>query len=141
METDDAVRRMFDLSDLPKELLDKKQRMEKMRELGAAVIRSREDWSGIDPNELWRLLGGSPLYDVAEKQHMVEGLPGLSPEQLDELHGRLKDGWLRVQNYCYWDLNAPTLLYATIQNGEMADALDWESALAATGKGGLLTWQ
>ena len=137
METDDAVRRMFDLSDLPKELLDKKQRMEKMRELGEAVVRARTDWAGIDPSEFWRLLGGSPYYDMAEKQRVVEGLKSITTGELVELKERLADTEFRVRRYFSWDHDLATVLYQTLQNGEMRDPFDWESAVAATGNGKL----
>ena len=65
---DDKMRATIDFSDLPPLLVDKMQRMAKMRSLADAVPRARAYWGEIDPRELWRLLLKDHLrrYDEAE---------------------------------------------------------------------------
>jgi tetratricopeptide (TPR) repeat protein len=132
--TDDKVREHIDLSDLPPALNDKKQRMEAMRNLAGGVPQARQDWGDIDPKEFWRLLGGSPFYDLAEKRRVVERLGELSPEQLRELHDQLSSDEASILAVQGVSLNPVVkLLYHALAAGEIADPYDWSSAAAIGG--------
>ncbi len=77
---DDGVRRLIDFSDLPPELKERKERIEKLRDLRARTCRLDVEWGSVRPAEFWRVLGGSPRLSVAEKERIVERLPELSSQ-------------------------------------------------------------
>ena len=128
----DKIRSTFDFSDLPPLLLDKTQRMTKMRSRAEAVLGARADWGEIDPKEFWRLLGGSPYYDVAEKERVVSSLGELNAEGLRELQAELAQSEERIQRGWPGEIVVVTQLYEALAAGEMADPFDWTAA-AATG--------
>jgi tetratricopeptide (TPR) repeat protein len=127
---DDGVRRLIDFSDLPPELLAKKDRMEQLQRLRETTCNLKIDWGGIEPREFWRLLGGSPHYSLMEKARMVEQLPSLSLAGLRDLHEKLKSSEQRLrQSYQHHAANV-IRLYEALASGEMADVYDYENAIA-----------
>ncbi len=129
---DDKIRATIDFSDLPPFSLDKTQRMEKMRSLAEAVPRARADWGEIDPEEFWRLLGGSLYYDAAEKDRVVSSLGELSAERVRDLYSDLAQSERRIQGL--WRRKSlVSQLYETLAAGEMADPFDWTAASVVGG--------
>jgi len=127
---DDGVRRLIDFSDLPPELLAKKDRMERLQRLRATTCNLKIDWGGIGPQELWRLLGGSPHFSLMEKERMVEQLPLLSLAGLRELYENLKLAEQRLLRLYQSESADVARLYDALAGGEMADVYDYESAIA-----------
>ena len=85
---DGGLNDLFDFSDFPPELGDKKDRMLEMRELRNAVLRLDIDWGEIEPKEFWRLLGGSDM-PLSAKALIVEVLPRAPSEFRSALFGKL----------------------------------------------------
>ena len=82
-----SVRDQFDFGDLPLELLDRKERMVRLRDLRTRVLAMHLDF---DAEELWGLLGGSPHLTLEEKTKVVLDLPTLEPPAIDRLVEDLK---------------------------------------------------
>ena len=87
---DGRLHQLSDFSDLPPELQDKKERMLVLKGLREQVLGSTRVWQGIDPTEFWRLLGGSPILALNEKQRIVAGLGNLPPEDLAKVWADLQ---------------------------------------------------
>ena len=125
---DTSIRELIDFSDLPPELLDRKGRMERMRELRTRVLAmSFED---LKADEFWRVLGGSPHLSPEEKVRIVQELPSLKPAALRELFGKLKmDEDRMIAAYPNRRIEI-TRIYEALANGELKDPYDTEGALS-----------
>lgn len=77
-QTRTELAKIVDLSDLH-------EATHTMTELREQVLHCKRDWYGIDPAEFWEGLGGSLLMSIVEKQRMVEILPELQQQQLEQL--------------------------------------------------------
>ena len=95
---DVSVRDLIDFSDLPPELQDRRQRMQQLRELQSRVLEMHLD--GVDPRELWRVLGGSPHLSLEQKARVVNELPTLGVAGVRELYGKLKRAEHRLLQLC-----------------------------------------
>ena len=133
---DETVRRLIDFSDLPPELQDKRLRMERMRELHEQVRTVALDWAGIDREEFWRLLGGSPRYSLEEKAWTMFRLPGLTPTELRTLFESLQRQHQRILDVYQPEAAVVEKLYDALAGGDMADVYDVEAATAIAGNEG-----
>jgi Flp pilus assembly protein TadD len=127
---DKQLRNLVDLSDLPPELSVKKERMELLRALREQVLGLDLRQAGIDANELWNLLGGSPHYTLSEKQRIAGELASLTKtdaQQLMSVLRRSKHGLLSA-----YRSHAAVVekLYEALAGGEMDDVYDWHAARA-----------
>jgi len=120
----------IDFTDLPPELQDKKDRMQKLRELKEKLCGLRIDWGDIDAADFWRLLGGSPHLTLAEKTRVVEELSALPQNGLRDLHMKLKRAEQKLLRAYRKQTTAVARLYEALAAGDMADVYDWEGALA-----------
>ena len=127
---DEAVRRLIDFSDLPPELQDKRLRIERMRELHEQVRTVALDWGGVDREEFWRLLGGSPRYSLEEKTRIVQRLAEITPTELQTLCDGLQRQHERILQVYRREAAAVEKLYDALAGGDMADVYDVEAATA-----------
>ena len=127
---DDKVRQLIDFSDLPPELQDKRSRMERMRELHEQVRTLALDWGGIDSEEFWRLLGGSPRLTLEEKTRIVHRLPEVTPTELQTLFEGLQRQHARILKVYRREAALVEKLYDAMAGGDMADVYDVEAAIA-----------
>ena len=127
---DDVLRKQFDFSDLPPELQAKKDRMELLRKLHDDVLAVNITACGMDPNELWGLLGGSPHYTLNEKQRIVAGLVALPSDKLNNLVKALKRAKQELLAAYRSDSVAVEKLYELLSQGDMIDVYDWKVARA-----------
>jgi tetratricopeptide (TPR) repeat protein len=134
---DDGVRRLIDFSDLPAEALDKKERMQQLRDLRETTRTLGIDWSGIEPAEFWQVLGGSPYFSLQEKARMLEQLTSLSAASLGELYEKLKLVRQRLREYYRREVEDVNRLYQALAGGDMADVYDYENAIAVAKRYGL----
>ncbi len=126
---DDGVDRLIDFSDSPPELLDKKARMEQLRELREQVLRLDINWGGIDPREFWRLLGGAPFLSLTEKTRVVNLLSNASLVASDT-YETLRRIERLILTLAIATPQAVAQLLQAIASGEMADIYDYENAIA-----------
>ena len=130
MAVPDRIRDLIDFRDLPPALLDKKARMERMASLAKAVRSARADWGGIDPGEFWKLLGGSPRYEFAEKVKIVQSLGAISLEALQEIYSDLEYSRKRIARHYMREQESVDRLYAALASGELEGPFDWKTAVA-----------
>ena len=131
---DTSVRGQFDFSDLPPEVQDRKQRMERLRDLRDRVLAMHLE--GIEIEELWRVLAGSPHLNLEEKARIVDELPTLSPSRLSDLFIRLKRSENLLRQSYPTHAKDLTRLYEAIGTGEIADAYDVDGTLAVASRTG-----
>ena len=131
---DVSVKGLIDFSDLPPELKDRKERIVRLRKLRARVRGMR--FEGVEPAELWRILGGSPHLSLAEKTRVVEGLPALGTAEVRELYGKLKWAEDRLLQVYRRESASLARLYEALANGKMADVYDLEGALSVAKRWG-----
>jgi len=127
---DGKLHRLVDLSDLPPDLKDKKDRMVLLAELKKKVLGLQRDWQGIDPQEFWRLLGGSPFLALNEKQRIVDELGYLTYEKLKQLYKNFKKKKKKILHIYNRERDSINKLYEILSRGDMADSYDWEDARA-----------
>ncbi len=127
---DEAVRQIIDFSDLPPELQDKRLRMERMCVLHEQVRTLSLKWGGIDRQEFWWLLGGSPRYNLEEKSWTVQLLPTLTPVDLKTLFDALQREHDRIVQAYPHDTAVVDKIYGALAGGDMADVYDVEAAIA-----------
>jgi DNA-binding transcriptional regulator GbsR (MarR family) len=127
----DVVRKSFDFSGLQDSFLNKKQRMEKFRELEQSFPSLRKDWGGIDPKDLWRRLAGCPFLNGKNKLSIVEEIKVTEISQLSRFSEAL-------QTFAVWTAQRTTMhaeaLHVALASGEIDDAFDWEAAVAVGGR-------
>jgi len=134
---DAGVRRLADSSSLPEETRDKKERMQRLRDLRERTCKLSIDWGGTVPAEFWRVLGGSPHLSLMEKERIVRQLPSQSVDRLRELYEKLAGAETRLRQMCRAQPEAVARLYQALSEGDMADVYDWENALAVANRYGL----
>ena len=124
---DVSVRDQFDFSDLPPELQDRKERMERLRDLRSRVLAMR--FEGIEVEELWRLLGGSPHLTLAEKTKVVDELPGLGLAGVQRLFATLMSAKRRLDGAFPRNTEDVAVLYDALRHGVIGDVYDVEGLL------------
>ncbi len=134
---DDGVRRLIDFSDLPPELQNKKERMQKLLGLRERTRKISINWGEIARAEFWRVLGGSPHLSLMEKERIVEQLPLLHADGLRELYEKLERAETHLRQMCRAEPEAVARLYQALSEGDMAGVYDWENALAVARRYGL----
>lgn len=127
---DEDIRQLVDFSDLPAELQDKAQRIQKLRDLRERACTYAMDWDGIDPKEFWRLLGGSPHFSLAEKERVVEQLPVLGRSGLREMYEGLQAAKAELAQRYKGIETAVSRLYEGLARGDIADVYDYEETTA-----------
>jgi len=120
----------IDFSDLPPELQDKKERIVLLVKSRRKILDLKRDWQGIDPQEFWCLLGGSPFFTLNEKQRIIEGLKTLPLENLAQLWADLQKQKQEIFDLYHQHEAVVHKLYDALSRGDMADAYDWEGASA-----------
>lgn len=127
---DPGIRNLFDFSDLPPYLRTRKEWIESLQELRHRVLGAQRDWGEVDPEECWRLLGGSPFLELSERRRIVDSLDRLSVDELKKLFTGLqreeRDILIRYRE----QETAVRKLYEAVARGDMLDLEDWESARA-----------
>lgn len=134
---DEGMRQLVDFSDLPEELHDKAQRIQKVRELKDRVCRLGIDWDGIDPKDFWRVLGGSPNLSLAEKERVVEQVPALDGHGLHEMYERLKAAENEPFKLFEGTQEEQQRLYEALAAGDIEDVYDYEETSAVGDRWGL----
>ena len=134
---DDGVRRMIDFSDLPPELQERAARIDRVRRLRQTVLGLKIEWGGIDRQEFWRLLGGSPQYSLEEKARIVEKLAGMTGGEIEKLFAELQRSERQRLHFFPRQSDALARLYEALANGDVADVYDWEEFVAIAQRWGL----
>jgi Flp pilus assembly protein TadD len=128
---DESVRGQFDFSDLPAEVQGRYQRMERLRDLRARVLAMRLE--GVDVQELWRLLGGSPHLVLEEKAKVVDELPSLDASGAQKLFANLERAERQLKEAYPGSAAEVSRLYEALGAGEITGVYDVEGALAMAG--------
>lgn len=131
---DVSVRDLIDFSDLPQELQDRKQRMERLRELRHRVLAMHLE--EVEPEELWRVLGGSPHLSLEEKARVVDELPTLEAGGAGKLYEKLKRAEEQLRRVYSRETADVTRLYEALATGEMEDVYDLAGALSIADRWG-----
>lgn len=115
------------VGELPEELKTKKQRMDLLDKLRRQVSAMRRDWDGIDPEEFWRLLGGSWALSLAEKRALVKELAGFDSAELKELFVWLQNREQQLKTVYRQHEDAVDALYQALAKGDAEDISDWDN--------------
>lgn len=129
---DESLGIEFDFSDLPPEVLDRKQRMERLRGLRKEVLAM--NFEGVDSEELWLSIGGSPVLSLKEKVGLVELLSKHGPMGRRLALRRLERCRSRVVDALKIPPAEVHQLHQSIASGEITDTYDVEGIVAVASR-------
>ena len=126
------IREQIDFSELPAELQDRKERMERLLSLRRKTLGLR--LTGVDSKQLWEVLGGAPHLLLEEKARIVERLPELESAETGTLYAKLALAKRHLERIHTNDLSAVQRLYDALAIAELTDVYDIEGLIAISNR-------
>ena len=121
----ERIARLVDFRNIVPEQVD-------MLELEEQALAVKREWpEGVDVKIFWNFLGGSLLITKGEKRKIIEQLPTMEIDRLNELLESFRNDIERTCKKLEINISQLTPFLAEIRNGGIADVYDMAGASAA----------